>query len=25
VVDDLPEWRGAGSPGLINGGHELFM
>ena len=25
VVDDLPEWRGAGSTGLINGGHELFM
>ena len=25
VVDDLPEWRGAGSTGLINGGHKLFM
>ena len=25
VVDDLPEGRGARSPGLIDGGYELFM
>jgi hypothetical protein len=22
VVDELPEWRGAGAAGLVNGGHK---
>ena len=25
VVDDLPQWRSAGSPGLIDGWHKLFI
>ncbi len=25
VVDDLPQWRGTGSPGLVDGWHKLFM
>ncbi len=25
VVDELPEWRGAGAAGLVDRGHKLFI